>query len=95
MAKFTDEQASAAYADCVIKKRTETNSPDKGCRHVVFKINEEDFHVDIDSDVLEMNATPDQVKTYFINKLKEEIDYPSAPATIVEAVEAKVKNKTP
>lgn len=95
MAKFTDEQADAAYADCIIKKRTENNSPDKGCRHVVFKINEEDFHIDIESDVLAMNATSEQVKTYFINKLKEEVSYPSTPTITTEAVEDKVKNKTP
>jgi hypothetical protein len=92
MAKFTDEQADAAYTSCSIKKVTLDADPAVGHRTMGFTVNGEIYSLEADHDSLPMSSTSDQVKTYFVDFLKKWVEYtpipPSASAT-TEVTETK------
>lgn len=89
MGLFTQTQADDAYDDCTIKKTTQNSNQNIGSRCVTFTANDEPFCLDIETDVLAMSATPDEVKTFIVDKLKNEVEYPGVVPAVTEATEEK------
>ena len=90
MSKFSEEQAHAAYSACTINKTTQDSDQTIGLRCMDFTENGELYCLEAEHDVLPMDATAEDVKAHFINKLKNEVNYPLPPAETTTSEETKV-----